>query len=125
MARFVREIMNKNLIEVQPDDSVGHARNLMRQHRIHSVLIRPPHGGSSWRIFTETDLLIALESGDDPDSVPVAAYASPVTHKARPDWEYRKALQEMINYGVKHLPVVDGDGDVIGMISSTDMVNNY
>jgi CBS domain-containing protein len=97
----------------------------MKSNMSHSVLLTPARGGRSWWIFTETDLLLALDSGEDPNNLPVGAFASPVKYKAKPDWEVKWALDEMINAGVKHLPVVDEDGKVIGMISSTDIINNY
>lgn len=125
MAQYVREIMTKDLVTVESDDSIAYVRKILREKRIHSVLIPPPRGGHSWRIFTETDLLLALDSGDDPNSIPVGAYASPITHTAHSEWETRKALEEMINNGVKHLPVKDGNGNVVGMISSTDIINSY
>lgn len=125
MAQYVRDIMIKDLVKLDSDDNVALARKVMRQKRIHSVLIPPPRNGHSWRIFTETDLLLALDSGDDPDSIPIGAYASPITHTAHPEWETKKALDEMINNGVKHLPVKDTNGVIVGMITSTDIIENY
>jgi CBS domain-containing protein len=118
-------MMSRNLITVDPDDSVSKVRQLMMSNSIHSVLIPPPRGGRAWRIITETDLLIALNSGSSPDDIPVAAFASPVSFTARPEWTYERALQEMINRGVKHLPVMDGNGYIVGMVSSTDILRNY
>jgi CBS domain-containing protein len=125
MATLVRDMMTRNLITVEADDSVAKVRQLMMNSSIHSVLIPPPRGGRAWRIITETDLLIALNSGSSPEDVPVAAFASPVSFTARPEWTYERALQEMINRGVKHLPVMDGSGNIVGIISSTDILRNY
>jgi len=125
MAQYVRDIMTKDLVTVEADDTVEFARKLMMGKRIHSILIPPPRGGRSWRIFTETDLLLALDSGDNPNSIPVGAYASPITHTAHTEWEARKALEEMINNGVKHLPVKDSNGNIVGMVSSADIIENY
>ncbi len=125
MAQYVRDIMRSSLSTVEPDASVESALRVMRNAGMHSVLIRPPHGGRMWRIFTDTDFLIAVDSGNDPNNIPVGSYASPVTHTARPDWTIEKARDEMINSGVKHLPVMDRNGNIVGMISSTDILNQY
>jgi IMP dehydrogenase len=125
MARYVREIMTKNLSTLEPDDSVATARQLMLNKGIHGVLIPPPRGGRSWRIFTSTDLLIALASGEDPKSIPIAIYASPATKVARADWSVERALDEMISAGVKHLPVMDEHGSIVGMLASADIVKHY
>lgn len=69
--------------------------------------------------------LIACFRVRDPNNIPAGTYASPVRFKAKPDWDYQRALEEMINTGVKHLPVIDEDGSFIGIISSTDLINNY
>ncbi|MBI1794693.1 MAG: CBS domain-containing protein [Chloroflexi bacterium] len=125
MAQYVREIMTKSLVTVEPDDSVESALQVMRARGTHSVLIRPPRGGRLWRIFTDTDFLIALDSGNDPNVILVGTYASPITHTARSDWTIEKAREEMINAGVKHLPVMDGSGSIVGMVSITDVLNQY
>ena len=124
-AQYVREIMTKNLVTAEPDDSVVSALQLMRSRGIHSVLIRPPRGGRLWRIFTYSDFLIALDSGRDPKTIPVAEYASPVIHTVQSDWTLEKARTEMVNHGVEHLPVKDGSGNIIGMVSISDILNQY
>ncbi|WKZ46434.1 MAG: CBS domain-containing protein [Anaerolineales bacterium] len=125
MAQYVRDIMTSSLTTVESDDSVEMALQVMRSRGMHSVLIRPPRGGRMWRIFTDTDFLLAVDSGNDPNNIPVGSYASPVTHTARPDWTIEKAREEMVNAGVKHLPVMDKNGNIVGMISSTDILNQY
>lgn len=124
MTIYVRDIMTRNLITLEADDSVKDALNLMRKRGSHSVLIPPPRGGSFWRIFTETDLLLAIESGNDLESISVGEYASPVTRTARPEWTLEKAIEEMVNHGIKHLPVRD-EGEIVGVISSTDVRNQF
>jgi len=124
MTIYVRDIMSKKLITLEAEDSVKDALNLMRKRVAHSVLIPPPRGGSFWRIFTETDLLLAIESGNDLETISVGEYASPVTRTARPEWTLEKAIEEMVNHGIKHLPVRD-EGEIVGVISSTDIRNQY
>lgn len=125
MARYVREVMTKNLVVSDPDDTIASAQKLMKARNIHSVLIPPPRGGRMWRILTTTDLLMAINSGSDLNDIPIAEYASPVSVIARPEWVIERALEEMINRGVKHLPVMDGNGNIVGMVSSTDIMNQY
>lgn len=121
MTKYVRECMTEKLITVNLSDTVAHAMKLMSHNRIHSVLI--PREGRSWSIFTQTDLLIALDDGEDPNNISVGYYASPVKFTAKPDWDYKKALDVMVKNGIKHLPVLDGDGEVVGIISSKDIID--
>jgi len=117
--------MTRNLVTAEPEDNVVSALQLMRARGIHSVLIRPPRGGRLWRIFTYSDFLLALDSGRDPKTIPVAEYASSVIHTVQADWTLEKARIEMVNNGVEHLPVKDGSGNIIGMVSITDILNQY
>lgn len=124
MSKSVSDVMNRKLIRLEPDDSVAKANELMEKHNIHSILIPPPDGGSMWRIFTETDILRALNTRVASNSIPIAEHASAISFVARPEWTCERALAEMVNRGVKHLPVVDGSGEVVGMISSSDIRRN-
>jgi len=125
MARYVREIMATKLITLDSDDSVMSAHKLMEKHSVHSVLIPPKQGGRVWSIFTDTDFLLALDSGSDPNVIHVGEYASPVSVTADVNWTVDKAREQMVMHGVKHLPVVDDARNVIGIISSTDIIRQY
>lgn len=126
MAKYVREIMTptNKLIILEPNEPIAKVQKLMNSKNIHSVLIRPPKGGASWRIFTSTDLLLAFDTGMDPKIVPVAEFASIARFSARPEWTLERTLSEMVKNGVKHLVVLDNN-DLIGVISSRDIVSNY
>lgn len=125
MAKFVRDIMVKKIITLDPEDSIDSARKLMMKQNIHSILIPPPRGGKLWRIFTETDLLIALDMGKDLKNIPIGEFASIATKIANLDWTIEKAREQMVMNGVKHLPVVDDSGKVVGVISSSDIIRAY
>lgn len=124
MTKSVRDVMSKKLVILEPDDDVAKANALMEKYNLHSILIPPPEGGSLWRIFTESDVLRALNTRVDIHSIPIAEHASPISFVARPEWTCERALSEMVNRGVKHLPVVDGSGEVVGIISSADVRRN-
>jgi len=125
MAKFVRELMKKTLIEVHYNDSVQIAVDLMTKKKVHSVLVKPKRG-SPLQIFTDTDALLAIDGdGRDLSAIPVHKYASTVDFFADPDWTVETAARKMVEHGVKHLPVKGSFNRVIGMISSTDVINYY
>ena len=78
-----------------------------------------------WRIFTHADWLRARDTGEDIATLAVAEFASNVIYKAHPNWECGKALHEINIRGVMHLPVVNDDDNVIGMISGHDLRRKY
>lgn len=120
---YVRELMSKQLVSVERFDSIDFARRLMNEKKVHSVLIPPPAGGRVWGIFTKSDLLIALASGEDLNNISVSDYASRVIYVAHPEWTREEALNEMVRIGIKHLPVFEENGKIVGMISCQDILN--
>lgn len=126
MAKFVRDIMTprSKLIILEPDESIEKANELMRTRRINSILIRPPQGGSLWRIFTSTDMLLALSTGVDAKNISIAEFASIATYTAHPEWTIEKSLDQMVRNGIKHLLVLDNN-ELVGIISASDLMNNY
>ena len=125
MTVYVRQVMTQDLATLKSDETVESARKIMDRRNIRSVLIPPSKLGRTWRIFTYTDLLIALNTGEDPNELSVGAFASPITVTAKPNWELEKARAEMVHRGVQHLPVTDDRGNVIGMVSSKDVVSPH
>ncbi len=69
-------------------------------------------------IFTERDVLhnVAL-SGRDPHSIPIREVMSPAVLLATRETSIAEALQWMVEQHKRHLPVVEEDGKLIGVLS--------
>lgn len=61
MTRELGEVMNKNIVHVRPLDSVELAIELMRHHKIRSVLVINPDTDRLEGILTDSDLLDLLQ----------------------------------------------------------------
>jgi CBS domain-containing protein len=86
----------------------------------------PPQGkGHFWKIFSATDFLMVLGQNVSLDTITVEEFASIAKHVARPDWTYDRAVAEMVNHGVNHLPVIDTEGKLVGLLSARDAIENY
>jgi CBS domain-containing protein len=125
MPVFVRNIMTpyEELVILNPSDSIDKAHRIMRERNIHSVLVKKSKSSLYWLIFTDTDLMAAQSSSDgDENDVPVGDWANIATKIAKPDWTCEKAREVMLSNGVKHLPVMDDAFQLLGIISSRDII---
>ena len=74
-------------------------------------------------IFTERDVLrrVAL-SGRTPAEIPVREVMTTPVEMATLDTTPGQALATMIEYHYRHLPIVDDDGQLLGMLSIRDVL---
>jgi CBS domain-containing protein len=69
-------------------------------------------------MFTERDVLAKLAlSGRDPKTIPVRELMSPMVEMATEETTAAEALQVMIEQHYRHMPIVDAEGKVLGIIS--------
>lgn len=122
----VRDIMARNPATVAPEATVMEAAAVMSARNIGAVVVCQDGAGRDSAILgilTERDLLRAAGRGDRPDAVTVADLMTraPLTISAEATWT--SAAEIMMQRGVRHLPVVDGDRPV-GMLSVRDLMEH-
>ena len=106
-------------IGLGPDDSVDAALLLMREHRVGCVLV--VEDGRLVGILTERDLLMRV---DGPRSErPLRDVMTPNPETLSPDDPIVYALNKMSVGGFRHVPLVDGAGHPVGVVSVKDVVN--
>lgn len=111
----VGDIMSSPIETISPDATVQDAAERMQSKGISALLVTASPAG----IVTSTDVLDAVADGLTVSEVGVAAVMTPEVETVTPDLHLEEAAAMMTNYGIKHLPVVDGD--YVGMVSSTDI----
>lgn len=133
----VEEVMSRNVVTVEPDDSLRRAAELMADRRISGLPV--VSAGRLVGVLTESDFL-ALSSGkgrrrwtdilfgrstspEPTSSVGDLMTPDPVT--IAPDRRIRDAARVMLDVGVKRLPVVTESGELIGIISRADVMKSY
>ncbi len=73
-------------------------------------------------IITERDLLRAISEGADLQTTDVDSYMTSNAISASESWDVEQAARKMIDGGFRHLLVLDGKGDVRGVLSIRDLV---
>lgn len=108
-------------LSVSPDDSVFSALELMAKHDIGAVLVM--HDNHLVGIFSERDYarkIILL--GKSSKETKVREIMTEKVLYARPDQTITQAMALMTEKRIRHLPVLDGNQKITGMISIGDVV---
>ena len=117
---FVARIMSTDLRTVSPDTLVEDAAELMLDSGVGSVLVVDEWNGLCG-ILTSTDFVRIVANQQPKDRTPVSKYMTgdPVTTTAQAS--IAEAADAMIDKGFHHLPVVDDEEGLIGMVTTTDL----
>jgi CBS domain-containing protein len=114
--------MSSPVVVVDPDSSVSYAVTLMRRRNIHSLVVGITEENSAYGIFTTTDILDKIVSaGRNPSDTHVSEVMSGPVITADPEWTLKECSEVMQKNHFHHMPVTDKNGDLIGMISATDI----
>jgi signal-transduction protein with cAMP-binding, CBS, and nucleotidyltransferase domain len=122
MAQTVRDWMSSPAIVIPPEIRVRQALTLMRRRGIHSLIVDLSRGRPAYGIVTTTDIRDKIvAAGRDPATVRVEEVMSTPVAFARPEWTLVQASLAMQELKVHHLPVEDERGELVGLISATDI----
>ncbi|MET8295603.1 CBS domain-containing protein [Streptomyces sp. NPDC005180] len=121
MARKVREVMTGNPVAVARTTSLAEAARVMRDADIGDVLVVDE--GRLRGILTDRDLVVRAVAGDrDPAETAVEAVCTTDLVTVGPDEGVDQAITLMRRKALRRLPVVTGDGELVGVVSLGDLV---
>ena len=119
----VQEILSKKgqqILSIGARESSLDAAQLMNQHKVGSLLVM--EGETVVGIITERDLLERVLAGRrDPDQTFVEDVMTAEVLCCQPHTSIEEARAVMKNRRVRHLPVLDDDGQLHGVISIGDL----
>lgn len=122
MTHTVRDWMSSPVLVVDPDSTVSFALTLMRRRKVHSLVVNITDDNLTYGIITSTDIrdkIIAAER--NPSETRVRAIMTAPVICASPDWTLTECSQKMQKHNIHHMPVADENGELIGIISVTDI----
>ena len=122
--RIISDIIaGRPLVSGTTEMTVRAACRVMAEKKIGALLI--VENSQIAGIFTERDALNkVLAGGLDPDATQVSQVMVRDPQTIRADKPLAYALQFMADGGFRHVPVVDGDGAPLGMVSARDALGN-
>ncbi len=118
---LVREGMNQIVVTVGPDHSLREAARRMNDHDVGAAVVMD-NEQSGPGIITERDLLRSAGRGEDVDSERVGEHLASKLLYAHADWPLEQAAAEMAKGHFRHVIVLDGHGDPVGILSMRDIV---
>jgi len=122
MPHKVRDWMSSPVLVVDPDSTVSFALTLMRRRNVHSLVVNITEDKLTYGIITTTDIRDKIIAADrNPSETLVREIMTAPVYTARPDWTLKECSIKMQQYNIHHMPVVDRNGVLIGLISATDI----
>lgn len=115
----VADLMDSRLQIAGPSTTVGEAVVIMARASVGSTII--VDRGRLVGIFTERDVVRALSQSVESPADPVGHWMSTNPTTITGDEPIAEALRRMVAGGFRHLPVVDAEGAVVGMLSMRDL----
>ncbi len=119
-SRPVGELVHGDVLVIAPDASVRDAVCRMTRHHVSYALIRLP--GGDLGIFTDRDLRTRVVAAGVPIDAPITQVMSAPARRVTADLTAETVLMDMLESGMKHMPVVTARGEVVGVIEDADLL---
>ncbi len=105
---------------VSCNETLRRVARIMWEHSVGCLLVRGPRGLVG--IISERDVVTALARGADPDTARAGSAMSADLVSLRPGDSLYDAAIDMLDVGIRHVPVIDDHGDVQSMVSVRDLL---
>jgi CBS domain-containing protein/acyl dehydratase len=115
----VEDIMTSPVETVSIDATVTEAALDLSAADVGSLVIRDD--GRPIGILTESDLVDFVATGDDPGTRYVRDIFSRELITAQPEMSIQEAVELLVANDIRRLPVCDGNGQLVGIVTTTDL----
>ena len=117
---FVGRIMSPSVHTVASDTLVEETAQLMLENAIGSAVVVDDDDRLEG-ILTNTDFVRIVAERKPKDQTPVSEYMTEDVVTVTAQDSIRDAADAMVEHGFHHLPVVDEEEGVIGMVTTSDL----
>jgi CBS domain-containing protein len=117
----IEEIMNKEVTTAKPGDHLVDAAKTMLERKIGCVVV--VEGEKVVGIVTESDLIRCAASGFDPNQKLVRDVMNSPPVTCTPEAPVEEAYAHMRKNNIRHLPIVDEDGALVGIVTMKDLIS--
>jgi CBS domain-containing protein len=116
----VEQLQLRSPVFVSAEATLRAAAHELWREDVGAVLVE--RAGRPVGILSERDVVKRAAHGDDFDAVKVGEVMSAGTIAAGPYDTLQDIAYQMLQSGIRHLPVQDGSGRVVGMVSIRDLL---
>ena len=118
----ILQLCDQTCATVAETATAADAIRVMNEHRVGAVAVLSA-GGAIAGIFTERDVLKKLAlSGRDPSKTPVRELMTSPVETCSADTPSADALKLMLQRHIRHLPIVDRGGKLLGVLSIRNLL---
>lgn len=117
---FVGRLMSSGIISVTDDTPVEEAAEILLDRNIGSLVVVDENNHLKG-IVTSTDFVRIVRDREPTDETTVGQHMTDQVVTVTAQDSVRDAADKLITYNIHHLPVVDEEEGVIGMLSTTDL----
>jgi CBS domain-containing protein len=123
MGTKIVDVMTRHPRAVEAHTSVREAARLMEGDDVGSLpVVEMQDSARLIGVLTDRDIALrVVAAGRDPETTAVSEVASREVLTITPDDDLDDALEKMARAQVRRLPVVIGDGELVGILSQADL----
>jgi CBS domain-containing protein len=122
----VTRLYSRNVIAVPQATTLQDAARIMATQHVGSLIVtdNPPHDERALGIVTDRDFVVqAMTAGADPRDTTVAEVMTTNLARIPETADVHRALEAMVNVGIRRLAVVNESGEILGVLSFGDLVD--
>ncbi len=116
----VSELVRGEVLVVEPGDAVRDVVVKMTERHVSYALVRLPDGALG--IFTDRDLRARVVAAGVPVDVAIERVMSAPARTVTIDLTADSVLMEMLECGLRHMPVLTPRGEVVGVLEDADLL---
>jgi CBS domain-containing protein len=120
---MVRHVMLRNVVTTDPKISIKAAIEMLNEKHIGSLLITSSNQ-KCVGIFTERDVIRVVAQGVNLDTPIEEAMTSNVITIGE-EASLEEARRLVVTHAVRHLPVVNGQGKLVGLLSIRKLLDEF
>lgn len=122
------DVMSRDVVSVATNATIGDAWTLLREHRIKALPVVDAQGRLAG-IVSLSDLVQPWHDVGPSEAAPAGVSGMPVSQwmttqvqTATPETSMASLARAAAQNGHHHIPVVDGDGQLVGILTPSDMI---
>lgn len=120
----ISKLMHADPITCRTRDNLAHAAQLMWDHDVGCLPVIDDDGKVAGMITDRDICMAAYTSGDPLGLIPVTTPMARVLYSCTPDDSLREVEKAMQDHQIRRMPVIDGTGHPIGVISLNDLAQS-
>ncbi|MBF0368024.1 MAG: CBS domain-containing protein [Magnetococcales bacterium] len=118
-----KDLMKAGVVTIDGMATVREAMRKMRDNNVTCLVVKKRHPNDAWGLIAVLDLAKGvIATNRNPDQTHVYEVMAKPIITVRPELDIRYVAGLFSNHRLRRAPVEDGNGDLIGMISLSDLV---